>query len=63
MKNFELTLRTFLLILVVILTLQHAQTLPITQILIMYGLAVLATVVNMFLFSILGLTEKQHGIR
>lgn len=58
MKSFELTLRTFLIILLVALTLQYAEVVLIINILIMYGLAVLTTVMNMFLFLILGLTEK-----
>ena len=57
MKYFELTLRTFLILLVIVFTLQHAQQVPIKHIIILYVMCAVVTVINMVLFKLLGLTE------
>lgn len=57
MKNFELTLRTFLLTLVTVLTLQHAQQVPIRHIALMYAICAVCSLLLMILFKITGLTE------
>ena len=58
MKNFELTLRTFLIILVTVLALQYAQQVSIKSILIIYAICIVGTTLNMILFKALGLLEK-----
>ena len=59
MKYFELTLRTFLIILATILTLQYAKFVPLKTILIIFAISIVATIINMVLIKLLGLTEVE----
>lgn len=59
MKNFELTLRTFLILLVTVFTLQHAQQVPISNIILIYAMCAVVTIINMIIFKLFGLTEKK----
>ena len=58
MKYFKLTLRTFLVILATILTLQHARFVPLETLLIIFSISVVVTIINVALFKLLGLTEE-----
>ena len=60
MQYFNLTLRTFLIILAVIITLQHARFVPLETILIIFSISVVATITNMIIFKLLGLMEEWH---
>lgn len=53
MKYFELTLRTFLIILATILTLQYAKTVPLKTILIIFAISVVVTLINILIFRLL----------
>ena len=59
MKYFKLTLRTFLIILATILTLQYAKFVPLKTILIIFAISIVATIINMVLIKLLGLTEVE----
>ena len=59
MKYFKLTLRTFLIILATILTLQYAKFVPLKTILIIFAISSIITIINMALFKLLGLTEAE----
>ena len=59
MKYFKLTLRTFLIILATIITLQYAKFVPLKTILIIFAISIVATIINMVIFKLLGLTEEE----
>ena len=59
MKYFKLTLRTFLIILAAITTLQYVRFLPLKTILIIFAISSIITIINMVLFKLLGLTEVE----
>ena len=59
MKYFKLTLRTFLIILATILTLQYAKFVPLKTILIIFAISIVSTIINMVIFKLLGLTEVE----
>ena len=59
MKYFKLTLRTFLIILAAITTLQYVRFLPLKTILIIFAISSIITIINMVLFKLLGLTEAE----
>lgn len=60
MKSLELTLRTFLIILVVVLTLQIKPFVPIEKILVIYIISIVVALINMVLFKMLGLINKTE---
>ena len=53
MKQFELTLRTFLIILATILTLHYAKTVPLKTILIIFAVSIVVTLINLLVFRLL----------
>lgn len=59
MKYFKLTLRTFLIILAAIITLQYIRFIPLKTILIIFAISSIITIINMVLFKLLGLTEEE----
>lgn len=59
MDRLEVTVRTFLIILVVVLTMQIEDYIGIKNIFIIYGLSVVAAVATMVLFDLLGLLDKD----
>ena len=59
MKYFKLTLKTFLIILAAITTLQYVRFMPLKTILIIFAISSIITIVNMVLFKLLGLTEVK----
>ena len=59
MNRLEVTVRTFLIILVVVLTMQIEEYIGIKNILIIYGLSIAVTAANMVLFNLLGLVDKN----
>lgn len=59
MDRLEVTVRTFLIILVVVLTMQIEEYIGIKNILIIYGMSIVGTVVSMILFDLLGLVDKK----
>lgn len=59
MNRLEVTVRTFLIILVVVLTMQIEEYIGIKNILIIYGISVVGTVASMVLFDLLGLVDKE----
>ena len=59
MKYFKLTLRTFLIILAAIITLQYVRFIPLKTILIIFAISSIITIINMVLFKLLGLTEVE----
>ena len=59
MKYFKLTLRTFLIILAAIITLQYVRLVPLKTILIIFAISSIITIINMVLFKLLGLTEEE----
>ena len=58
MQYFNLTLRTFLVILATILTLQHVRYVPLETILIIFSISVVATIINVVIYKLLGLMEE-----
>lgn len=59
MNRLEVTVRTFLIILVVVLTMQIEDYIGIKNILIIYGISVVGTMVSMVLFDLLGIVDKK----
>lgn len=59
MKYFKLTLRTFLIILAAIITIQYVRFIPLKTILIIFAISSIITIINMVLFKLLGLTEVE----
>ena len=59
MNRLEVTVRTFLIILVVVLTMQIEEYISIKNILIIYGMSIAGTVFSMVLFDLLGLVDKD----
>lgn len=59
MNRLEVTVRTFLIILVVVLTMQIEEYIGIKNILIIYGMSIAGTVFSMVLFDLLGLVDKD----
>ena len=58
MNRIEVAVRTFLIILVVVLTMQIEEYIGIKNIMVIYGLSVVVTAANMVLFYLLGLVNK-----
>lgn len=54
MNYINLTLRTFLIILATILTLQYSRLVPLKTILIIFVISIVATGINMLIFKLLG---------
>lgn len=59
MNRLEGTVRTFLIILVVIFTMQIEEYIGIKNILIIYGISIVGTAINMVLFDLLGMEDKN----
>ncbi len=59
MNRLEVTVRTFLIILVVVLTMQIEEYIGIKNILIIYGMSIAGTVFSMLIFDLLGLVDKD----
>lgn len=59
MNKLEVTVRTFLIILVVVLTMQIEEYIGIKNILIIYGISIVGTVVSMVLLDLLGIVDKD----
>ena len=59
MNRLEVTVRTFLIILVVVLTMQIEEYIGIKNILIIYGISIVGTVVSMVLFDLLGMIDNK----
>ncbi len=59
MNRLEVTVRTFLIILVVVLTMQIEEYIGIKNILIIYGISIVGTVASMVLFDLLGIVDKD----
>ena len=59
MNRLEVTVRTFLIILVVVLTMQIEEYIGIKNILIIYGMSIAGTVFSMVLFDLLGMVDKD----
>ena len=59
MNRLEVTVRTFLIILVVVLTMQIEEYIGIKNITVIYGISIVGTVVSMVLFDLLGLVDKD----
>lgn len=59
MDILEVTVRTFLIILVVVLTMQIEEYIGIKSILLIYGVSIVGTAVSMLLFNILGLVGRK----
>lgn len=59
MNRLEVTVRTFLIILVVVLTMQIEEYIGIKNILIIYGISIAGTVVSMVIFNLLGIIDNK----
>lgn len=59
MNRLEVTVRTFLIILVVVLTMQIEEYIGIKNILIIYGISIVGTVISMVLFDLLGIVDNK----
>ena len=59
MDRLEVTVRTFLIILVVVLTMQIEEYIGIKNILIIYGMSIAGTVFSMVLFDLLGIVDNK----
>ena len=59
MDRLEVTVRTFLIILVVVLTMRIEEYIGIKNITVIYGISIVGTVVSMVLFDLLGLVDKD----
>lgn len=59
MNRLEVTVRTFLIILVVVLTMQIEEYIGIKNILIIYGMSIAGTVFSMLIFDLLGLVDNK----
>lgn len=59
MDRLEVTVRIFLIILVVVLTMQIEEYIGIKNILIIYGMSIAGTVFSMLIFDLLGLVDKD----
>ena len=59
MNRLEVVVRTFLIILVVVLTMQIEEYIGIKNILIIYGISIVGTAIGMVLFDLLGLVDKD----
>lgn len=59
MNRLEVTVRTFLIILVVVLTMRIEDYIGIKNILIIYGLSTVGTAASMLIFDLLGLVDKD----
>lgn len=59
MDRLEVTVRTFLIILVVVLTMQIEEYIGIKNIFIIYGLSTVGTAASMLIFDLLGLVDKD----
>ena len=59
MNRLEVTVRTFLIILVVVLTIRIEEYIGIKNITVIYGISIVGTVVSMVLFDLLGLVDKD----
>lgn len=59
MNRLEVTVRTFLIILVVVLTMQIEDYIGIKNILIIYGVSIAGTAISMVLFDLLGIVDNK----
>lgn len=59
MNGLEVTVRTFLIILVVVLTMQIEDYIGIKNILIIYGVSIAGTAISMVLFDLLGMVDNK----
>lgn len=59
MNRLEVTVRTFLIILVVVLTMQIEEYIGIKNILIIYGISIAGTAISMVLFDLLGIVDNK----
>ena len=59
MNRLEVAARTFLIILVVVLTMQIEEYIGIKNILIIYGVSIAGTAISMVLFDLLGIVDNK----
>lgn len=59
MNRLEVIVRTFLIILVVVLTMQIEEYIGIKNILIIYGISIVGTAISMVLFDLLGIVDNK----
>jgi uncharacterized membrane-anchored protein len=59
MNRLEVTVRTFLIILVVVLTMQIEEYIGIKNILIIYGISIVGTAISVVLFDLLGIVDNK----
>ena len=59
MNRLEVTVRTFLIMLVVVLTMQIEEYIGIKNILIIYGISIAGTAISMVLFDLLGIVDNK----
>ena len=59
MNRLAVTVRTFLIILVAVLTMQIEEYIGIKNILIIYGISIAGTAISMVLFDLLGIVDNK----